>query len=31
MARQRLGWEPTISLDSGLPPTVAYFRSLLAG
>jgi UDP-glucuronate decarboxylase len=31
LARQQLGWEPTISLDQGLPPTVAYFRALLAG
>ena len=31
MAREKLGWEPTISLDQGLPPTVDYFRSLLAG
>ncbi len=29
MAREKLGWEPTISLDQGLPPTVAYFRALL--
>jgi UDP-glucuronate decarboxylase len=31
LARQQLGWEPGISLDQGLPPTVAYFRALLAG
>ena len=29
MAREKLGWEPTISLDQGLPPTVAHFRALL--
>jgi len=29
MAREKLEWEPTISLDQGLPPTVAYFRALL--
>ncbi len=31
LARRHLGWEPGISLDQGLPPTVAYFRALLAG
>ncbi len=31
MARERLGWEPTVSLDQGLPATVSYFRALLAG
>ena len=31
MARRHLGWEPGIALDQGLPPTVAYFRALLAG
>jgi UDP-glucuronate decarboxylase len=31
LARQQLGWEPGISLDQGLPPTVDYFRNLLAG
>jgi len=31
LARQKLGWEPGISLDQGLPPTVDYFRNLLAG
>lgn len=29
LARERLGWEPTISLDEGLKPTVAYFDQLL--
>lgn len=28
MAKERLGWEPRISLDEGLPKTVEYFRSL---
>ncbi len=28
-ARGTLGWEPTISLDDGLDPTIAYFRQLL--
>jgi UDP-glucuronate decarboxylase len=27
-ARERLGWEPTIPLDEGLPKTVGYFRGL---
>ncbi len=29
-ARAAFGWEPTVSLDDGLEPTVAYFRELLA-
>jgi len=29
LARSQLGWEPHISLEQGLPPTVAYFRALL--
>ncbi len=28
-ARDRLGWEPTLGLAEGLPPTVEYFRSLI--
>ena len=28
-ARQRLGWEPSVSLDKGLQQTIEYFRSLL--
>jgi UDP-glucuronate decarboxylase len=28
-ARASLGWEPTISLDDGLDPTIHYFRTLL--
>ncbi|MCP9834053.1 MULTISPECIES: UDP-glucuronic acid decarboxylase family protein [unclassified Cyanobium] len=26
LARELLGWEPTVSLDEGLEPTIAYFR-----
>jgi UDP-glucuronate decarboxylase len=29
VARERLGWAPTISLREGLKPTVKYFRTLL--
>jgi dTDP-glucose 4,6-dehydratase len=28
-ARQILGWEPKVSLDEGLVPTIAYFRAKL--
>jgi UDP-glucuronate decarboxylase len=28
-AREVLGWAPTVMLDDGLPPTIAYFRALL--
>jgi nucleoside-diphosphate-sugar epimerase len=28
-ARTRLGWEPRVPLDEGLPPTIAYFRTAL--
>ena len=28
LARERLGWEPAISLDSGLERTVAYFSQV---
>jgi len=27
-AREKLGWEPTIPLDQGLPRTIEYFRNL---
>jgi len=27
-ARTRLGWEPKVSLDEGLPRTIEYFRNL---
>jgi UDP-glucuronate decarboxylase len=30
LAKERLGWEPTVALRDGLMPTVAYFRSLVA-
>jgi len=29
MARERLGWEPTVSLAEGLVPTIAYFRTAI--
>jgi UDP-glucuronate decarboxylase len=29
-ARQTLGWEPTVRLEDGLEPTIAYFRTALA-
>jgi UDP-glucuronate decarboxylase len=29
LAREKLAWEPTISLEEGLVPTIAYFRELL--
>jgi dTDP-glucose 4,6-dehydratase len=29
-ARQRLGWEPQVSLDEGLEKTIAYFRGHVA-
>ena len=29
LAGEKLGWKPTISLDEGLPPTIAYFREKL--
>jgi UDP-glucuronate decarboxylase len=29
-ARQELGWEPRVSLEEGLEPTIAYFRERLA-
>jgi len=30
-ARETLGWEPAVTLDDGLEPTIAYFRELLNG
>ncbi|MCB2188528.1 MAG: SDR family oxidoreductase [Deltaproteobacteria bacterium] len=30
LAREKLAWEPLISLDDGLGPTIAYFRERLA-
>ena len=29
-AKRALGWEPSVSLDEGLPKTIDYFRELLA-
>jgi nucleoside-diphosphate-sugar epimerase len=29
MAREKLGWEPKVSLDEGLKPTIEYFRTQL--
>ncbi|GHV49193.1 NAD-dependent dehydratase [Bacteroidia bacterium] len=31
LAQQRLGWEPKISLDKGLAPTIEYFKKYLGG
>ena len=30
LARHQLGWEPTVSLEQGLEPTIASFRRVLA-
>ncbi|RPG86943.1 MAG: SDR family oxidoreductase [Coraliomargarita sp. TMED73] len=30
IAQQKLGWEPTISLEEGLKPTIEYFDQLLS-
>jgi UDP-glucuronate decarboxylase len=30
LARDKLAWEPKVSLEDGLKETVAYFRRLLA-
>lgn len=30
LAREQLGWQPTVSLDQGLVPTIAHFRAALA-
>jgi nucleoside-diphosphate-sugar epimerase len=30
-ARSLLGWEPRVSLNEGLPPTIQYFRSIVDG
>jgi UDP-glucuronate decarboxylase len=29
LARRELGWEPKVSLEEGLEPTIAYFRERL--
>jgi len=31
LARQKLGWEPTVALEQGLVKTVSYFENLLTG
>jgi UDP-glucuronate decarboxylase len=30
LAKQRLGWEPTVALEEGLKRTIAYFKSTLS-
>jgi UDP-glucuronate decarboxylase len=30
LAQEQLGWQPTVSLDQGLEPTIAHFRAALA-
>ena len=30
LAREQLGWEPTVNLEEGLKPTIAYFEQLLS-
>ena len=30
LARQKLGWEPTIELEEGLQRTISYFKSFVA-
>lgn len=30
LAREQLNWQPTVSLEQGLPPTIESFRSVLA-
>ena len=30
LAKDKLGWEPTIALDEGLKKTIAYFKTLVA-
>ena len=30
LAQQELGWSPTISLESGLVPTIDWFRKVLS-
>ena len=30
LAQQELGWQPTVPLEQGLEPTIAYFRQALS-
>jgi UDP-glucuronate decarboxylase len=30
LARGELGWEPTVPLEQGLEPTIAYFRDVVS-
>ncbi len=30
LAREQLGWEPQVPLETGLERTIAYFRALFA-
>jgi UDP-glucuronate decarboxylase len=29
LAQQELGWKPSVALEQGLEPTIAYFKELL--
>jgi UDP-glucuronate decarboxylase len=29
LAREQLGWEPTVPLEEGLKPTIAYFEGIV--
>lgn len=31
LAEGKLGWQPKVTLEDGLAPTIAYFRGVLAG
>ena len=31
LAKEKLGWEPAVSLDDGLKPTIEYYRSQIEG
>ena len=31
LAQRKLGWQPSVSLEQGLEPTIAYFQQLLQG
>jgi UDP-glucuronate decarboxylase len=30
LAQQELGWQPTVPLEQGLEPTIAYFREAIS-